>query len=450
MQQSIYIQRYFHKKYLILILLPLILLTLVLNSPGFIVPKLDAYSYPYQTSSAQVTQRKLEQDIAFYQNRVNLNPTDGLELAALASTYLKKARSSGWANWYLLAQQAAERSLLNLPVFNHGAVLVLAEIAAAQHNFTEAVNMANDILEYQPGNEAATSLLVTSLLAQGKLIEAQTLADSLATKVPSSGTLSLQALLETDQGQDDIAETHFRSAIGLEEPGDAYASAWLRVQYGKFKARYGKYTEATALYQEALRIIPDFPLALLSYADLNLKEGHFSKANNQFQKVLDHSENSSTIFDHAALQGLAQLAILRAKDANPNWQRAETILRKDVFSNAYGHRRELARLLLSRGEGQDNKEALELLESEMGNRQDEQTLELYAWALYKTGNLAKAAEVIQTTLSTGFNEAGLYYRAGLIEQALGDSETAQAYINQVKTLNPDFNAALWEKLELRN
>jgi tetratricopeptide (TPR) repeat protein len=124
--------------------------------------------YPYKTTSADEALRKLESDIAFYQERSNLSPDDGLELASLAGAYLKKARVSGWANWYLLSEQAAKRSLSNLSTFNNGAILVLAEIAEARHDFKEAMRLANQVLEYQPGNEGASSILITANLAQGR------------------------------------------------------------------------------------------------------------------------------------------------------------------------------------------------------------------------------------------------------------------------------------------
>jgi tetratricopeptide (TPR) repeat protein len=368
----------------------------------------------------------------------------------LAAAYLKKARSSGWANWYLLADQAAQRSLNNLPVFNTAALLVLAEIAAAQHDFTEAIRLANEVLAYQHGNEGANALLITSYLAQGNLDKATELSNELTKQVPSSGSLSLQALVETAQGQDEAAKAHFQAAIELEDIGDAYGSAWLRTQYGKLESRHGNYTDAKALFAEALHIIPDFPLAALSYAELELKMGHYKQAQKRYENVLAHTENSSTIFDHAALQGLAQAQVLQTQDATSSWQKAEAILRKDVFSNAYGHKRELARLLLSRGSVQDNVEALSLLEDELSNRQDEQSLELYGWALYRNGHLDEANSALNQALETGFKDAGLLYHAATIEEALANNARAQSLYNQAKTLNPKFDAKAWQTLELRN
>ena len=347
--------------------------------------QISLFPYPYKTVSSDDALRKLEQDIGFYQERTSLSPNDGLELASLAGAYLTKARVSGWANWYLLSEQAAKRSLANLPVFNNGAILVLAEIAEARHDFKEAIRLANQVLEYQAGNEAASSILITANLAQGNIIEAQVVVDDLIKRVPTAGILSLRALVEVAKGQDDLAQQDFETAINLEQPSDAYGSAWLRTQLGKLHTRHGNLAEAESLYNEALRIASDYALATLSLADLKVKAGDYKAAITLYENVLDHTKDSSTVFDHVALQGLWQAKTLQGDNAEAAsvWQQAEIILRQDAYSNTFGHPRELARLLLERGEIKDLPEAFSLLQKELANRQDAETLELLAWAFMR-------------------------------------------------------------------
>jgi tetratricopeptide (TPR) repeat protein len=408
------------------------------------------FSYPYRTTSADEALRKLETDIAFYQQRTNLSPDDGLELASLAGAYLTKARVSGWANWYLLSEQAAKRSLANLSVFNNGAILVLAEIAEARHDFKEAIRLANEVLEYQQGNEGARSILVTANLAQGNIAEAQRVIDDLIKRIPTAGIMSLRALVEVAKGQDELAQKDFEGAIGLEEPGDAYGSAWLRTQLGRLHTRHGRVKEAEALYNESLRIASDFALAQLSLADLKVKTGDFKIATNLYQDVLDRAKDSSTVFDHVALQGLWKADVLQDDTANAAevWTKAEAIIRKDVYSSSFGHPRELARLLLERGETKDLPEAFSLLQTELANRRDPVTLELTAWAFMRMNQYEDARTIIREALSQGFQDAGLYYRAGIIEEKLGNADEAKTYFNRALTIDPTFNIENWRKLEL--
>lgn len=47
--------------------------------------------------------------------------------------------------------------------------------------------------------------------------------------------------------------------------------------------------------------------------------------------------------------------------------------------------------------------------------------------------------VIQEAMSQGFQNAGLYYRAGVIEEKLGNAESATIYFNQALKIDPIFN-----------
>jgi tetratricopeptide (TPR) repeat protein len=415
-----------------------------------VTSQVPLFPYPYKTISSDDALRKLEQEIAFYQERSNHSPDDGLELASLAGAYLTKARVSGWANWYLLSEQAAKRSLANLPSFNNGAILVLAEIAEARHDFAEAIRLANKVLEYQPGNEAASSILVTANLAQGNIDQAQTVIDELVQRIPTSGILSLRAFVYTARGQDNLAQKDFETAIGLEQPSDAYGSAWLRTQLGKLHARHGRFNEAEVLYTQALQIASDYALAQLSLAELSVKTGNYKNALKLFQDVLDRAKDSSTVFDHVALHGIWRAKTLSGDEAGATevWKKAEAMLRQDVYSNAFGHPRELARLLLERRNMKDLPEAFSLLQKELANRRDPQTLELLAWAFMQANQYEDAKTMIQEALKQGFQDAGIYYRVSLIEEKLGNTEQAKAYLKQALTIDPTFNSDIWRRLEL--
>ncbi|MGQ0569534.1 MAG: hypothetical protein ACT4P5_08405, partial [Armatimonadota bacterium] len=60
----------------------------------------DEYRYRFQRASRGSVTRALEQEIAFYQERVRRDPQGGLDLASLAGTYLGMARATGDLSWY--------------------------------------------------------------------------------------------------------------------------------------------------------------------------------------------------------------------------------------------------------------------------------------------------------------------------------------------------------------
>ena len=141
----------------------------------------------------------LQQEIAFYQQRLAVDSRSGLNRAALAGVYLKMARATGEGGWFLLAEQAAQRSIADLPFDNRGALLVLARIAEARHDFPTALRFAKEV---GFDNEDAIALSITSHLAMGKVSEANAAAETLVNRLPNLGSLTLRALVRESQGRD--------------------------------------------------------------------------------------------------------------------------------------------------------------------------------------------------------------------------------------------------------
>lgn len=407
------------------------------------------YRYRFEKSSSGSVTNNLGKEINFYQERINQNPNDGLDRASLAKTYLKMARATGDANWYLLAEQTAKRSLLHLPFDNHGAILALARVAEARHDFAQAIDLAQQVLQNQPGNEDALSLLVTANLATGKVDQAKQAANTLVNQIPTIGALTLRALVNQAQGKDEAALQDFQQALAAEEPGEAGSSAWVRTMLGRFYIQQGNHKLAGQLYREALRILPRYPLALVNLAELETRLGHYKAAERYYSQVFV-SPAYPNVFDHVALQGLARVKELQGDVSGAKEQRdkAETLLRQHLDVNSFGHRRELARLLLESGQSQDVAEALSLMQAEVRVRRDPETLDTLAWALSGSERWREAQQVMREALRWGIRDAGMFYRAGMIEQKLGNQSQAVAYFQLAQETDPTFNEQPKRILEL--
>ena len=419
-----------------------------------------SYEYNFAPTSANEITNTLNQEISFYQQRIQRNPDSGLDRSALARSYLKMAQLTGEAKWYSLAEQSAQQSFANLPFDNQGAVMIMARLAQAKHNFPKAIKLAEKILASSPDSEDALSILVTANLAKGDVDAASQAADALVHQIPTLGSLTLQASVQLARGEDEAALETFQAALAAEEPGEASASAKVRTLLGHFYMDRGKHDLAKQLYQEALQIFPDYPLALLNLAELELKEGKYQAAKNYYSQISD------TAFNHEALQGLAAIAYLQnnPQEAEKLWHQAEHSLQghphsSDVghhghhHANEFAHHRDLARLLLARGNSQDVPKALALMEQELEIRRDAETLDTLAWALSRLGRYGKAQEAIEEALDQGVRDAKLFYRAATIEQQLGNKSQAQEYFQLAQKTDPNFNERsrrLWGLMGIDN
>lgn len=406
------------------------------------------YTYPEVLPVRQQTRTSAyQQEIAFYLVRLRRNPQSGLDLAALAATYMKKARVTGHGASYLLAEQAAARSLGVLPFFNSGAKLTLAEALQARHDFDGALKLIEEVLKAEPRNSGAFSLRAGVRLALGQPQLALQDVTPLVELLPSPTNLTLRALVNESLGHDEAAVADFAAAIRFEQPDDFFGSARVRTLLGRHYARRGNLRLARSLLQEALRIAPNYPQATLLLADLEGRQGRYRQAERLYQQILglhsgegDSSAGSGTVYDHSAMRGLARLKRAQGSpDEAAAWDKTEAILRLEIGNGAYGHRRELARMLLERGRPQDLKEALEQAQTEARTRQDWDTLSTLAWAQMKVGQLSAAQGSIQAALKVGIREAELLYRAGQIEQKLGNQQQAAVYFAQAQRVDRGFD-----------
>lgn len=210
---------------------------------------------------------------------------------------------------------------------------------------------------------------------------------------------------------------------------------------GRLHYRRGRLMEARALYEEALRILPQYPLALLSLAELEVRMGNYRAAQRHFASVVTISAASPNSFDHAVLRGLGRIKALQGDRAAAEslWQEAEARLRRDLAGGSFGHRRELARLLLERGRAADVDEALRLMKEEVTLRQDAETLDTLAWALLKAEKWEEARWAARAALRWGVRDATILYRAATIEQALGNHSAADLLFQRALAVDPTFD-----------
>jgi Tfp pilus assembly protein PilF len=93
------------------------------------------------------------------------------------------------------------------------------------------------------------------------------------------------------------------------------------------------------------------------------------------------------------------------------------------------------------GRGHDSAEALRIAQLEIAKRHDVNTLDAYAWALYRNGRYEEANIQIARALAVGVREAAMFYHAGVIAAKLHDDASASSYLNQSVELNPSSESA---------
>ncbi len=338
---------------------------------------------------------------AFYRARVEALPRSSLDRADLAASYLSLGRR-GDPRWFERAEAEARESLRLLPVSNPTAELVLAELDQARHRFEESLARAEGILRQDPDHEGALALSVESRLALGRTAEALRDADRLVRAAPGRGAFALRALAWEQAGRAEAALADFFFAVPTrrKDLSDLEAAARLRAPGGRFHLARHELRAPAALLREALRLRPESALSLGLTGELEAKRGRWREADRYFSEAY----RVSGLPLYLAAQARARRALDDRAGAEALWERAEASLRSSLAAGEFGHRRELAELLLERGRDRELPEALALAREEWKLRRDPQTASVLALAYAKS----LAAQWAGPGLASGFSAAMSY------------------------------------------
>lgn len=356
------------------------------------------------------------------------------DLADLAEAYARSAQTSGDPTAYDRAEAVARRSLEVLP-FPNGAALVLAKIQNAKHEFADAIRIATQFAAHKP-SASAHIIVASAYLALGQLGDAATAAEAAVALKPDSAGYLMRALVLQAQGRDAEAAFDFERCVAVESQGDVQESARSRVLWGRFLLRRGEYAGARALFDEALRIMPNYPLALANQAELALRTGEFARARAMFERAFAASRQARYLLDLARAQELAG----DAAGADRSRAQVEKIVRADLAAHGTGHKLELVEVLVDRGKLADLTEAVTLGRDELAHRPSADTRFQLARALYRSGERDPAALQVQAALATGARDARLYELASRLETG----PRKALYVRQAAALSPGNSG--WRRL----
>ncbi len=379
-------------------------------------------------SPGLLTTGDLATGITSLQAHLRDQPRDFTGWATLGLAYVEQARTKGDPSRYPQAEQAFERSL-ELKPDNDQALAGRAALAAARHDFEDALKYADRALKVNPYSERALCTRTDALVELGRYADAAKAAKTADDRRPGIPVFTRYAYVQELRGDVRTAERVLKQALSsATTPGDI---TYVATQLGQLAWNQGDYDTALTHYARALAADENYVPALEGRARAQAASGDRAGATEGLRNVVSRYPLPGPLVELGELYEAAgdkvkaddQYALVDAWTA---------------LARANGVNADLDTALAAADHG-DKASALRAARAEWDRRQTVHTADALAWALHVNGKDEEALPYARKATATGYRNAAFLYHRGIIERATGHAEEAREHLDSALELNPGFS-----------
>jgi tetratricopeptide (TPR) repeat protein len=380
--------------------------------------------------AAPADRLSVDQTIERLTSQTRQQRRDRAAWTALGDAFMQKARETADASYHARAEEAFERARTLDPT--HGGALVgLAWVQSARHEFEKSIEWAEKALALDATNAAAYALLGDAALEMGDYDLAAQHYQKMLDLRPDISAYSRTAHFLFVIGDVRRATWLMDRAIAA---GGPYAenAAWCRAQLALMHLATGNLVAAEQIVDAALERTPNNYHVLFA-------QGRVRAARANYAGAIDAYRRASAIApQHEVLVALGRLYTVAddPRRAEQQWTLVETIDRLNRANGVTGDAL-MARFLADRERRLP--EAVAIAEREFKRRPNVFVADALAWAYYKSGRYADARRLAGRALAHHTPDASFLFHAGMIHAKLGDRATAQRQLAQALSLNPAFD-----------
>jgi len=378
---------------------------------------------------APVLGGSLEQTIENLQVRLRTLPTDWRSFAALGLAYVQQARLSGDPSYYPKAEGALQNSIDLHGQDNFEAMVGMAALSAARHDFADALAWGLRARTINPYNGNVYGVIGDAQVELGRYDDAfrtfQRMVDTLP-GVASYARVSYARELKGDVSGAIVAMEAARDIAGT--PADA---AWASYQLGELHFGQGDLAAARAAFRRGTELDADFVPSFAGLAKVAWARGDLDRAIGGYADVVGRYPLPDYVI---ALGDLYEATGLSEEAAQ---QYALVHVEEQLFrSNGVNVDLELALFDADHG---DPRAALRAAREEWARRQSVHVADAYAWALYANGRYEEAAAMSRRAMALGYRNALFAFHAGMIHLGLGSRAEARRFLGEALAINPYFS-----------
>ncbi|MFC9280415.1 tetratricopeptide repeat protein [Streptomyces collinus] len=373
----------------------------------------------------------LDAGIAALQNHLRSQPKDAASWATLGLAYVEQARTKGDPARYPQAEKALQRSLALAPG-NDQALAGRAALAAARHDFKDALDWSDRALRRNPYSERALSSRIDALVELGRYTDAARAARTADDRRPGVPVFTRYAYVYELRGDVTTARRVLEQALtAATSPGDV---AYVAAQLGQLAWNQGKYDAALGYYARALAADENYLPALEGRARAQAATGHRDEAIEGLRTVVARYPLPGPLVELGELYEARGRAGDRAR-AHEQYALVDAWI---ALARANGVNADLDTALAAAEHG-DKASALRAARAEWARRHTVHTADALAWALHVNGRDGEALGYARRATATGYRSAAFRYHRGMIELATGHTGAGRASLRAALRLNPGFS-----------
>ncbi|MFJ2441198.1 MULTISPECIES: tetratricopeptide repeat protein [unclassified Streptomyces] len=389
--------------------------------------------------------------------RVRTHPEDGGAWAVLGSAYVRRGLMGADPAYYPKADRALRHSLAVRPGepstaaspraaggddakagTGHapGALLGLAELAGARHDFAAAKRWAETVRKQRPASWSAYPVLIDAYNGLGDYAAAGKALDKLRELRSDSPVLTRVATVYRDRGwREDAVVKATEAAARATTPAEKAAALHT---LGELARERGEPAEALGHYTAALAASRDHHPALAGRAAALAALGRTDEAYRDYQAALakypslEYTLELGELYESKGLDGDAatQYAALRAQGdrARENGVNEELVLARAESDHG------------------DPDSAVLRLKAEWNKKHRSVAVaDALGWALFRAGREKEALPYARKATEQGLRSALFTYHRGEIERTLGLDDPARRHIGEALRIDPYFSPLLAPK-----
>jgi len=367
--------------------------------------------------------------VAELQTAVAADPANAANSAALGNAFYQRARETGDAAFYSLAEGAFAKSLAS-DSEQVTAITGQATLALARHDFAAALELAERARAIEPDLLAPYPALVDAQIELGRYEQGAATLDRLISLKPTLASYSRVSYFRELNGDLPGALEAMRLAVSAAS-GSGENAAYVQALLGKLQSDLGNYGGAERSYRLALAADRSYLPALAGLASVEAGRGDFEPAIRRLEQVVE----ALPLPQYAIALGEAQEAAGQLAAARDSYGLVEI---QTKLQEANGINTDVELAIFEADHGSSAK-AVELARDAWRSAPSVRSADALSWALSAAGDDSAASRFSAEAMKLDSRDPTFLYHAGMIAQADGRTADANRHLGVLVEQSPSFN-----------